>query len=232
MILSDEVAKYYAARASEYDLSAGYLDAHAETLRWPLKARFRDVLQGHDVLEIACGTGYWTEVVSATARSVLAVDIDPTMISLARRRLRSATNVRCQVADAYSLDAVSGSFTAAFSHWWWSHVPKSRIRSFLTLLHSKLKPSAFVLFADQLPYDWINRRRDEEGNLVETRILANGVTFEIVKNFPTEEEVTRELDDLAEEVSYQQYPERGYWTVSYKTRRSNFGMQPTACGCG
>jgi hypothetical protein len=83
-----------------------------------------------------------------------------------------------------------------------------------------LKPSALVLFADQLPYDWINRRRDEEGNLVEERIVANRVKFEIVKNFPTEEEVTRELDDLAQEVSYQQYPERGYWTVSYKTRRS------------
>ena len=99
-------------------------------------------------------------------------------------------------------------------------------------LHSQLKPNAFVLFADQLPYDWINRRRDEEGNLVEERVLANRVTFEIVKNFPTEEEVTRELDDLAKDVNYQQYPERGYWTVSYKARRSNFGMQPTACGRG
>jgi hypothetical protein len=51
---SEEVAKYYAARAREYDLSAGYLDAHAETLRSPLKAQFRDALQGHDVLEVAC----------------------------------------------------------------------------------------------------------------------------------------------------------------------------------
>jgi protein-L-isoaspartate O-methyltransferase len=181
-------------------------------------ARFRETLKGHDILEIACGTGYWTEVISATARSVLATDIDPVMISIAHKRLSSVANVRCQVADAYLLVGVSGPFTAAFSHWWWSHVPKSRIRRFLTVLQAKLMPGAFVLFADQLAYEWRNRRQDEEGNLLEERTLRNGRKFEIVKNFPTEKEIIHELTGIAERVTYREYPEGRYWTVSYNTK--------------
>lgn len=112
MCLSGEVAKYYAARAREYDVSAGYLNPDAERRRAPIKVRFQEALKGHDVLEIACGTGYWTEVIAVAARSVLATDLDPGMVALARRRLASVTNVRCQVADAYSLREVSGPFTA------------------------------------------------------------------------------------------------------------------------
>jgi len=33
-----------------------------------LKDLLRRALRGHDILEIACGTGYWTEVVAPVAR--------------------------------------------------------------------------------------------------------------------------------------------------------------------
>ncbi len=220
MSLCDDVARYYAARAEEYDLSAGYLDSLAEEYRVPIKTRFQEALSAHDVLEIACGTGYWTEVISVTARSVLATDIDPAMISIARRRLSAIANVRCQVADAYSLDEVSGPFSAAFSHWWWSHIPKSRIRSFLTVLHAKLIPGAFVLFADQLACESRKGRQDEEGNFFEERTLRDGRRFEIVKNYPTEEEVIRDLARIAERVVYKAHPEGRYWTLSYQTKES------------
>jgi SAM-dependent methyltransferase len=182
MGLTDDVARYYAARAQAYDASAGYIDALAERLREPIKGRFREALRGRDVLEIACGTGYWTEVIAVAARSVLATDVDLGMIALAQTRLSSIGNVRCQAADAYTLNGVQGHFTAAFSHWWWSHVPKSRVREFLRVLHGKLIPGALVVFADQLPYEWADRRRDQEGNSLERRTLGDGRSWALSYN--------------------------------------------------
>jgi SAM-dependent methyltransferase len=215
---SDDVAAYYAARVDEYDATAGYQDLAAEQRRIPVKPRFHAALRGLDVLEIACGTGYWTAVIATAARSVVAIDLDPVMVAVAERRLAGAANVRCVVADAYSLEGVGGPFNAAFAHWWWSHVPKSRLRPFLTTLHTRLTPGAFVLFADQLPYAWKARRHDAEGNILEARTLRSGAVFEIVKNFPTEPEVVHVLRERARTVVYRAFPAEGAWTVSYRTR--------------
>ena len=216
--MSDEVARYYAARAPEYDRSAGYLDPVAEKLREPIKARLRSVLKGHDVLEIACGTGYWTEAIAPSTRSVLATDVDPRLVGLARARLASLSNVRLQVADAYSLAGVSGRFTAAYAHWWWSHVPKSRLRGFLEVLHAKLLPGAVVLFVDQLPYEHEYVRLDGQGNRLESRWLEDGRVFEVVKNFPTEAEIRAALEGIADDVRYVEYPGERSWNLTYRVK--------------
>jgi SAM-dependent methyltransferase len=216
MSLSDSVEAYYKARAEEYDVSAGYTDNVAEELRAPIKLRFQEAMKGHDVLEIACGTGYWTEVIAETADSVLATDIDPRMISIAEARLSSRSNVQCRIADAYTLDGIEGPFTAAFSHWWWSHIPKSRLSEFLAVLHNKLTPGALVLFSDSLPFGSNKTRNDNDGNRLEERILQDGRRFEVVKNFPTERELKNLLDGLAEDIVYREYPEQCNWELTYR----------------
>jgi len=219
MLSINKVGQYYSARAEEYDVTASYLlPKHAVAIA-PIKARYQLALQGHDVLEIACGPGYWTEAVALTARTVLATDLDPALVSKVKRRLLGVGNVQCQVADAYTLDGVSGPFTAAFSQFWWSHVPMSKLRLFLNTLHSKLKPGALVMFLDDLPYDHSGGRRvDEAGDLLEERVLRNGDKFEIIKNFPSESDINDTLAGSSEQVSYKQFRAFGYWTLSYRTR--------------
>ncbi len=218
MSLSDEVARYYAARAAEYDRSAGYLDPLAEKLREPIKVRLRAFFAGHDVLEVACGTGYWTEVIASTARSVLGTDADAAMLTLARERLASSDNVDFHTADAYSLTGVSGRFTAAHAHWWWSHVPRSCLRGFLETLHSKLVPGAAVLFIDQLPYETTDVHYDDEGDRVEKRRLQDGRCFDVVKNFPSEGEIRNVLAGIADDVKYVEYPGERSWNLTYCAR--------------
>ncbi len=211
-------AGYYAARANEYDVSVGYGTPRIEANLAPLKAQLRAALAGLDVFEIACGTGYWTLNAAQSAHSIVAVDSDPTSIELARVRLASITAARCVLADAYMLDGINGPFTAAFSMFWWSHMPKAKIRGFLNTLHARLVPGAKVIFVDQLNYSHGEQRRfDSEGNLIEERQLLTGGKFEIVKNFPTEVELTQILSGFAQELNYSTCPEGRWWMMSYRT---------------
>ena len=211
-----KVAQYYSAAAHANEFQP-YADPRMSPLYTAAKKDYQAVLRGRDVLEIAGGDGYWAKVVAETARSVLVTDRDPVLVAMIREKLASFPHVRCQVADAYSLDDVSGRFTAAFAQHWWSHVPRSDLRSFLRNLHSRLEPGSVVMFLDSLPYEWDGRRWvDDSGDQYEERSLRSGKRFAIVKNFPTEQEIKAVLEGIAESVRYTEYSHHS-WSVQYST---------------
>jgi SAM-dependent methyltransferase len=220
MSLIDDTSRYYAERAPVYDESAGYNDPAAEQLRAPIKARYRDMFKDHTVLEIACGTGYWTPTIAEAAKLVFAVDINPVLIARAKDRCSHLRNVTFQVADAYTLTDVPTGFSAALGIWWWSHIPRERLAAFLAVLHSRLDAGAFVLFVDQLPYGGHIRRKDANGNTLEQRSLPDGRVFEIVKNFPTEQDIRNALAGVADEVRYIERPDEKSWSVTYRVKEN------------
>jgi ubiquinone/menaquinone biosynthesis C-methylase UbiE len=217
----EAVARYYAARAQEYDLTAGYEDPVAEPLRAQAKVRCQELFRDADVLEVACGTGYWTEVVAQVARSVLATDVCEEMLAIARRRLTALNNVVFEVADAYSLCGVRGGFNAAYAIWWWSHIPKRLLPQFLATLHSRLQPGARVLFVDQLPSAYVpkDQRVDASGDTTEVRQVSGGRTFHVVKNLPTRADVMCALSALATDIEYREFPDECSWSVSYRVAK-------------
>ncbi len=52
-------------------------------------------------MEIACGTGLWTEALAARADTVTAIDTSAEAVDLARQRVASA-NVTFEFADVFS----------------------------------------------------------------------------------------------------------------------------------
>ncbi|MFP6560955.1 class I SAM-dependent methyltransferase [Paraburkholderia sp. B3] len=218
MISEEQHALYYAARAREYDASVGYGKAPVEAGLAPLKSHLADAMQGLDVLEIACGTGYWTRVAARTARSVLAVDFDATSLMLAQARLARHDRVSFARADAYRLDGVPAHFNGAFGMFWWSHMPRTRIGEFIDALHARLAPGSRVVFADQLPYAHPGARRvDERGDLIEERALFDGTRFEVVKNFPTAQQMSKWLAGRASGMEFFSDPNGRWWFASYRT---------------
>jgi len=133
------------------------------------------------VLEIACGTGLWTEALAGLADTVTALDAAPEVIEIARARVRSTT-VNFEVADVFSWTP-SARFDVVFFSAWLSHVPMSRFEQFWQLLRRLLGVGGRVLFddehADVREKEAYVAGRDE---IVERR-LRNGEKFRIIKNF-------------------------------------------------
>jgi SAM-dependent methyltransferase len=218
--IAQQHAAYYAARALGYDTSAGYGNSSFEALVAPLKAKLTHLLSGTDLLEIACGTGYWTDAIAPSVPSIHAIDADVTSLRIAERRLERHKHVRTQRADAYSMDNVEGCFGAALAMFWWSHMPLTDIPDFLATLRKKLRPAAPVIFVDQLfyPYPDCYRRLDDEGNILEQRWLSGGSFYEVVRNFPTESDLRSAVEKFSVNARYESASVPGCWLLSYESR--------------
>jgi demethylmenaquinone methyltransferase/2-methoxy-6-polyprenyl-1,4-benzoquinol methylase len=170
------------------------------------------------VLEVACGTGYWTAWVAPVAESVVATDAGAEVLDVARQKSYPPERVRFAIADAYELGAVSGEFSAAFAGFFWSHVPRARIPAFLGSLHGRLGPAGRVVLLDNRHVTGSSTpiaRRDEAGNTYQQRRLADGTEHEVLKNFPNPADLKAALSAYASGLRIVEF--EYYWGASYET---------------
>jgi len=195
--LREQIA-YYRARATEYDdwfLRLGRYDRGEDaTRRWfEQVGEVRQALQSlpldeKNVLELAPGTGIWTEALCNRAAHLTAVDASSEMIALNRQRLgNGAVKVTYIEADLFEWQPTQ-QFDAVVFCFWISHIPKSRIDGFLANLAKMLTPGGTVFFLDarrehtSTAADHVLPLGDEE---LMVRRLDDGREFTIVKNFWT-----------------------------------------------
>ncbi|HET8745814.1 MAG TPA: methyltransferase domain-containing protein [Ramlibacter sp.] len=204
---------YYAARAPEYDRI--YLKPERQADLRRIEAWLPTLFAGRSVLEIACGTGYWTRFIAPVATRVLAIDAAPETLQIARGRVPGG-EVEFAAGDAYALAPQAQGFEAAFAGFWFSHVPKSRIPAFLAGLHAALVPGARVVFLDNLYVEGSSTpvsERDAEGNTYQVRTLQDGSTHRVLKNFPDEAELRAGTQGFARELRYHAW--EYYWALEY-----------------
>jgi SAM-dependent methyltransferase len=211
--------EYYAAHAPWHDECMSYTDNEAmEDLLGPIVKLVGELMEGLDVLEVACGTGNWTQVLSRRARRVLAIDSSKEALSLAEAKEYGPGEVEFRVMDAYRLADLSERFSGAFSADWWSHIPRSLQRRFLRGLNSCLESGAPVVLLDMLPRqhpDLEPYRHDQEGNAICRRTLPDGRAFDVVKNFPSRESLLAAVAGFAEGPRYWEWDDLKRWMLAY-----------------
>lgn len=210
--MESELLAYYRRRAGEYE--AIYAKPERQADLAILRKRIPERLGTGRILEIACGTGYWTGLIARDATAVVATDLAEEPMQIARSKAYERGNVVFRSADAYALPMDLGSFDAAFAGFWWSHLPRRRIRAYLLSLHARLAPGARVLLLDNRFVAGNSSpivATDPSGNTYQDRRLADGSVSRIVKNFPSADELRRWLGpSLAyEELEY-------YWLAEYR----------------
>lgn len=212
--IDNDIRQYYSDRAYEYDKT--YLRPERQKgikkLHKLLKALFKD----HNVLEIACGTGYWTNTIASVSKYITAVDINDEVLQIAKNRGISSKKAIFIQDDVYVLDKIQDKFSAGFAAFWWSHILKSEIKQFIALFHSKLQLNALVVFIDNRRVKRSTTpisRIDIHGNTFQIRKLEDGREYEILKNFPTKKEIREILGEKVKNLKIQFL--KYFWIVSY-----------------
>jgi demethylmenaquinone methyltransferase/2-methoxy-6-polyprenyl-1,4-benzoquinol methylase len=210
---------YYESRAPLHDVYMGYRDIQkTEALLEPIIRWAETYVAGRDILEVACGTGNWTQVLSRRAAHVTATDVSPASIRLARAKPYPAGNVDFKIADAYELNLSGSVFDAAFASDFWSHIPRSLIPVFLRNLKALLIPGSKVAIIDMLPTENLTlpgSRYDADGNFIHPRKLPGGGEYEVVKNFPEEAELRQAIAPVGENVDYRVHRGLRRWMLGF-----------------
>ena len=170
--VTPQLETYYAKRASEYERIYDKVERQEE-LAW-LRERLPKLFEGRRVLEIACGTGYWTQFIAKNAVHVTACDINEPVLEIAREKPIPRGRVRFVKADAFAPEGACNGCDAAFAGFWWSHVRKSELTRWLAGIAKSLPSGALVAILDNRYVEGSSTpvsRRDGEGNTYQVRPL-------------------------------------------------------------
>lgn len=210
------IADYYARRAAEYERVYAKPERQAD-LR-AIEAWLVPLFAGRRVLEVACGTGWWTAHGARLAARWLATDLNRETLAIARAKPALPPAVEWREMDAYRFDALAGeTFDAAFAGFWWSHVPRARLRGWLASLHARLESGALVVMLDNRFVPGSSTpisRRDAGGNTFQQRTLDDGSVHEVLKNFPTRDEALDAVGPCTRAAHWVEWSH--YWALHYR----------------
>lgn len=217
--MNQDLVSYYSDRANEYE-KVYFNPDEQDDLREAEKI-FLDLFSQKTVLEIACGTGYWTERIAQTASSIYATDINQSVIEIAKARQKN--NITFATADMYHFTH-DENFEAVFGGFIWSHILLQELDRFIDKIESFLKPNGTIVFIDGNPVKGTNHdlknisKTDDYGNTYQTRKLENGTSHLVLKNFPTKDFLIQKLSRIATEIDVVNL--RYYWIVSCKLKEN------------
>jgi SAM-dependent methyltransferase len=209
---------YYGRRAREYEQHYHRDDPARQQEQNALADALKKALRGRRVLELACGTGYWTQSAAEVARHVVATDASADMLALAADKGLLGDLVEFRLADAYRPCSISGTFDAVLANFWFSHVPKSRVHEFVDSVHARIGRGSIVFMADNTYVPGIGGEllhKPDEEDTYKCRTLSDGSQYEVLKNYYDADQLHQIFDSrtLTLDVHIGQY----FWWIAYET---------------
>jgi SAM-dependent methyltransferase len=216
-MITNQLAQYYAVNADNYD------QVYADEARFDdlddLQEMIAGLLEGHTVLELACGTGYWTEVIAANADKVLATDILDEMIARAATRRFPEGNVAFRKVDGLDLPEDLGTFTCVFIGFWWSHLKRDEQDALLAQLRVRLGSDVSLILLDDAYVEGSSTtiaRTDAQGNTYEIVAAPDGERFELPKNYPADSALRKRLGGEVREIRIERLTY--YWMLTCRLK--------------
>jgi demethylmenaquinone methyltransferase/2-methoxy-6-polyprenyl-1,4-benzoquinol methylase len=179
---------YYNKRLQEYETV--YTKPERQADLNALLSRLQTDVSRREVLELACGTGWWTERLAAHAASWIATDADTGALDIVQRKAIQGLSTTTTL-NAYQ-PSVSAPVDCVFAAHWYSHLRLDERSIFFRSVHDCLKPGGRLIMLDN---NFVSRssteisRTDIEGNTYQTRKLKDGSLHEVLKNFPDHQQL-------------------------------------------
>jgi SAM-dependent methyltransferase len=157
-------------------------ESQAGKLRWARRVKMLSshLKPGMTVLELGCGAGYFTQELARSGADVVAIDISPELVEIARTNC-SAPNVQYQIENAYELSYGGAAFDSVVGSSVLHHL---EIEKALRDIYRVLKPAGTIWFT--------------EPNMLNPQIAVQ-------KNVPW---IKRKLGDSPDETAFFRWPLR------------------------
>ncbi|MGB5847119.1 MAG: methyltransferase domain-containing protein [Ignavibacteriaceae bacterium] len=210
--------QYYFERAKDYEQIYEKPERQEDLNK--LRIILKDLLSTKSVFEIACGTGYWTQIISETSKSIFATDINESVIEIARSK-KYHSPITFGKADIVNLSNINEKFDSGFGGFIWSHIPKQELDDFLSRFISKISPGGLVVFVDNQYVEGSNTpidSKDDYGNTYQIRELSNGSNYKLMKNFPADKEILNLIDQIGTDIEIERL--KYFWVLKFKVKMS------------
>ncbi len=215
--MSDDMVKYYKDRAKEYEEIYEWRDPKRQEEQDLMQSELKKAFKGRRMLDIGCGTGYWTQRLSSTAERIVGIDINEAVLEIARSK-EYGCPTEFMVMDAYNME-FDERFTGVLASFMLSHVLKEDIPSWLDHVHEFLEPGARVFFADNTYIEGVGgvlQTKPDDPNTYKLRTLNDGSQHLIVKNYFTTEELVKLFSKHSKGVNEKNvFIGKCFWWITY-----------------
>jgi demethylmenaquinone methyltransferase/2-methoxy-6-polyprenyl-1,4-benzoquinol methylase len=185
-----ELFAYYEAQAANYE---DFYDGKGQAIT-ALSGEYATDVAGAtallssfgrgDVVDLACGTGFWLSVYRGNAASITLVDQSEQALAHCERRVQQlglATVARIVRGDVFDVPLSQSGYDACMLGFLLSHLTPADTDALFARLRTALRPRAELAVIDSVWSDARKLHRQRDG--FERRTLADGRSFSIRKKY-------------------------------------------------